>query len=242
MPAHDSTPPRGLAVRVRKSSKNTHSSRQWLTRQLNDPYVALAKREGQRSRAVYKLKEIDERHKLLRRGAKVVDLGAAPGGWSQYAAERVGAAAGQGRVVALDLLDIEPLAGVVFGKLDFLAPEAPQWIIDNLGGKADVVLSDMAANTTGHRKTDHLRIIGLAEEAAEFARHILARDGAFVAKVLQGGTEGSLLASLKRDFARVKHLKPAASRADSAELYLLAMGFRGHAGEPDERDESVEPG
>src|SRR5260370_13421961 len=231
MTTGDSPPPRGLAVRVRKSSKNTHSSRQWLTRQLNDPYVALAKREGQRSRAVYKLKEIDERHKLFRRGAKVVDLGAAPGGWSQYAAERVGAGSGQGRVVALDLLDIEPLTGVVFAKLDFLAPEAPDWIVQALGGKADVVLSDMAANTTGHRRTDHLRIMGLAEEAAAFARDILAPDGAFVAKVLQGGTEASLLASLKRDFARVKHIKPAASRADSAELYLLAMGFRGPAGQ-----------
>ncbi|SEC41695.1 23S rRNA Um-2552 2'-O-methyltransferase [Rhizobiales bacterium GAS191] len=234
MTTGDSPPPRGLAVRVRKSSKNTHSSRQWLTRQLNDPYVALAKREGQRSRAVYKLKEIDERHKLFRRGAKVVDLGAAPGGWSQYAAERVGAVTGQGRVVALDLLDIEPLAGVVFAKLDFLAPEAPEWIVEALGGKADVVLSDMAANTTGHRRTDHLRIMGLAEEAATFARDILAPDGAFVAKVLQGGTEASLLASLKRDFARVKHIKPAASRADSAELYLLAMGFRGQAVDAEE--------
>ncbi|SDQ93067.1 23S rRNA Um-2552 2'-O-methyltransferase [Rhizobiales bacterium GAS113] len=234
MTTGDSPPPRGLAVRVRKSSKNTHSSRQWLTRQLNDPYVALAKREGQRSRAVYKLKEIDERHKLFRRGAKVVDLGAAPGGWSQYAAERVGAVTGQGRVVALDLLDIEPLAGVVFAKLDFLAPEAPEWIVEALGGKADVVLSDMAANTTGHRRTDHLRIMGLAEEAAVFARDILAPDGAFVAKVLQGGTEASLLASLKRDFARVKHIKPAASRADSAELYLLAMGFRGQAVDAEE--------
>jgi 23S rRNA (uridine2552-2'-O)-methyltransferase len=241
MATGDSPPPRGLAVRVRKSSKNTHSSRQWLTRQLNDPYVALAKREGQRSRAVYKLKEIDERHKLFRRGAKVVDLGAAPGGWSQYAAERVGAATGQGRVVALDLLDIEPLAGVSFAKLDFLAPEAPQWIVETLGGKADVVLSDMAANTTGHRRTDHLRIMGLAEEAADFARDILAPDGAFVAKVLQGGTEGDLLAELKRDFARVKHIKPAASRTDSAELYLLAMGFRGKARGPDERDKTVEP-
>ena len=237
MTVRDSAPPpRGLAVRVRKSSKNTASSRQWLTRQLNDPYVALAKREGQRSRAVYKLKEIDERHKLLRHGAKVVDLGAAPGGWSQYAAERVGAAAGQGRVVAIDLLDIEPLDGVSFAKLDFLSPEAPQWIVEMLGGKAEVVLSDMAANTTGHRKTDHLRIMGLAEEAADFARQTLAPGGTFLAKVFQGGTEANLLAALKRDFAKVKHIKPAASRADSAELYLLAMGFRGEADEPEEPD------
>ncbi|MFI5014645.1 MAG: RlmE family RNA methyltransferase [Hyphomicrobiales bacterium] len=227
MASGDGLPPRSLAIRVRKAAKKSASSRQWLTRQLNDPYVALAKREGQRSRAVYKLKELDERYKLLSRGARVVDLGAAPGGWSQYAAQRVGASSGQGRVVALDLLDIEPIEGVVFAKLDFLEAEAPRWIIEALGGKADLVLSDMAANTTGHRKTDHLRIMGLAEAAAGFAREVLAPGGAFVAKVLQGGTEGALLASLKRDFARVKHVKPAASRADSAELYLLATGFRG---------------
>ena len=220
-------PPRGLSVRVRKGAKKSASSRQWLTRQLNDPYVAMAKREGLRSRAVYKLKEIDERHHLFRRGARVVDLGAAPGGWSQYAAERVGAKGGEGRVVALDLLDIEPIEGVTFAKLDFLAPEALDWLVEALGGKADVVLSDMAANTTGHRKTDHLRIMGLAEAAAEFACEVLAPSGAFLAKVLQGGTESTLLASLKRDFSRVKHVKPAASRADSAELYLLATGFRG---------------
>ena len=220
-------PPRGLAVRVRKGSGKTASSRRWLTRQLNDPYVAMAKREGQRSRAVYKLKEIDERHKLFRAGGRVVDLGAAPGGWSQYAAERVGAATGRGGVVAIDLLEMEPIGGVSFARLDFLTPEARQWIVDTLGGQADVVLSDMAANATGHRKTDHLRIMGLAEAAAELARELLAPGGAFLAKVLQGGTEASLLASLKQDFEKVRHVKPAASRADSAELYLLAMGFRG---------------
>jgi 23S rRNA (uridine2552-2'-O)-methyltransferase len=217
---------RGLTVRVRKTSKNSASSRKWLTRQLNDPYVALAKREGLRSRAVYKLKEIDERHALFKRGMRVVDLGAAPGGWSQYAAGRVGAP-GTGRVVALDLLDIEPLPGVTFARLDFLEPEAVEWIVAMLGGKADVVLSDMAANTTGHKKTDHLRIMALAEAAADFARGVLGDGGAFVAKVLQGGTEGELLNGLKRDFAKVRHVKPAASRADSAELYLLATGFRG---------------
>jgi 23S rRNA (uridine2552-2'-O)-methyltransferase len=227
MASGDGVPPRGLAVRVRKAAKKSVSSRQWLTRQLNDPYVALAKREGKRSRAVYKLKEVDERHKLFRRGARVVDLGAAPGGWSQYAAECVAASSGQGRVVALDLLDIEPIEGVVFAKLDFLGVEAPAWIMEGLGGKADVVLSDMAANTIGHRKTDHLRIMALTEAAAEFAREVLAPGGTFFTKVLQGGTESALLSSLKRDFARVKHVKPAASRADSAELYLLATGFRG---------------
>jgi len=237
MATGDSLPPRGLAVRVRKAAKRSASSRQWLQRQLNDPYVALARREGHRSRAVYKLKEIDERHGLLRRGGRVVDLGAAPGGWSQYAAERVGAASGQGQVVALDLLDIEPIPGVLFAKLDFLEPQAPQWILGVLGGKADLVLSDMAANTTGHRRTDHLRIMALADAAAEFAREVLAPGGAFLAKVFQGGTEHALLASLKRDYARVKHMKPGASRADSAELYLLASGFRG---EPPARSDTAD--
>ena len=232
MTSGDGKPPRGLAVRVRKSSGKSTSSRRWLTRQLNDPYVALAKREGQRSRAVYKLKEIDERHKLFRQGARVVDLGAAPGGWSHYAAGRVGAVSGHGKVVAIDLLDIEPIAGVTFARLDFLTPDARQWIIDALGGRADVVLSDMAANATGHRKTDHLRIMGLAETAAELAREVLAPGGAFLAKVLQGGTEASLLASLKQDFEKVRHVKPAASRADSAELYVLATGFRGAQAPP----------
>jgi 23S rRNA (uridine2552-2'-O)-methyltransferase len=216
-----------LAVRVRKGAGRSSSSRQWLTRQLNDPYVALAQREGQRSRAVYKLKEIDERYRLFKRGQNIVDLGAAPGGWSQYAAERVEAPSGKGNVVALDFLDIEPIAGVKFAKLDFLKPEAPAWIVAALGGKADVVLSDMATNTTGHRRTDHLRVMALAEAAAEFAREALAPGGAFLVKVFQGGTEGALLARLKRDFALVKHLKPAASRKDSPELYLLATGFRG---------------
>ncbi len=238
MTSGDGKPPRGLAVRVRKSSGKSASSRRWLTRQLNDPYVALAKREGQRSRAVYKLKEIDERHRLFRAGMRVVDLGAAPGGWSQYAAERVGAVSGRGQVVAIDLLDIDAIEGVAFAKFDFLAPQARHWIIETLGGKADAVLSDMAANATGHRKTDHLRIMALAEEAAELAREVLAPGGAFLAKVLQGGTEASLLASLKQDFEKVRHVKPAASRSDSAELYVLATGFRGGVEaepEPDRR-------
>ena len=157
----------------------------------------------------------------------MVDLGAAPGGWSQIAAERVGAVAGQGRVVAIDLLDMAPLAGVEFERLDFLDPAAPDRLKATLGGPADVVLSDMAANATGHKKTDHLRIVALVELAAAFAREVLAPGGAFVAKVLQGGTEASLLADLKRDFAKVVHVKPPASRADSAELYVLATGFRG---------------
>ncbi|MGE3149885.1 MAG: RlmE family RNA methyltransferase [Pseudorhodoplanes sp.] len=232
---------RDLMVRVKSGRGRTLSSKLWLERQLNDPYVARAKREGLRSRAAYKLIEIDDKHHLFRRGARVVDLGAAPGGWSQVAAQRTGAAetgpersaardhvtAGKGHVVAIDILPMLPLAGVDFAKADFLDPDAPEKIVAMLGGKADIVLSDMAANATGHRKTDHLKIMGLVEAAADFAREILAPGGAFLAKVLQGGTEGALLTDLKRDFGKVRHIKPAASRADSAELYVLATGFRG---------------
>ena len=218
---------RDLKVRVR-SGGLTQASRRWLERQLNDPYVARARREGLRSRAAFKLMEIDDRAKLLKPGAKVVDLGAAPGGWSQVAAKRVRAGNG-GRVVAIDLLAMDPLPGVDFLQLDFLDPDAPERLKALLGGAADVVLTDMAANATGHRATDHLKIMGLAEAAAEFAREVLKPGGAFLAKVLQGGTEVELLASLKRDFASVKHVKPAASRSDSAELYVLATGFRGRA-------------
>jgi len=217
---------RALKVRVKGGKGRTLSSKLWLERQLNDPYVARAKREGFRSRAVYKLAEIDDKFHFLKPGGKVVDLGAAPGGWSQLVAKRVGAAQGKGRVVAIDILKMEPVAGVDFLELDFLDEKAPQILRDVLGGPADVVLSDMAANATGHRQTDHLKIMALAEMAAEFAGEVLKPGGAFVAKVLQGGTEASLLATLKRDFATVKHVKPAASRPDSAELYLVATGFR----------------
>ncbi len=219
---------RELKVRV-KAGKRSLSSKLWLDRQLNDPYVVRAKREGFRSRAAFKLIEIDDRQRLLKTGARVVDLGAAPGGWSQVAARRVGAAQGRGRVVAVDVLDLGPIEGVEFVQLDFLDPRAPDQIKALLGGPADVVLSDMAANATGHRRTDHLKIMALAEAAAEFAREVLAPGGAFLCKVLQGGTEATLLAALKRDFSSVKHVKPSASRADSAELYLLATGFRGAA-------------
>jgi 23S rRNA (uridine2552-2'-O)-methyltransferase len=218
---------RDLKVRVR--SGRTQSSRRWLERQLNDPYVARAKREGLRSRAAFKLAQIDDKHGFLKPGARVADLGAAPGGWSQIAARRVRAGEGGGRVVAIDLLEMDPIPGVEFLQLDFLAADAPDRLRTLLGGPADVVLSDMAANATGHRRTDHLKIMGLAEAAADFAREVLRPGGTFLAKVLQGGTEGELLASLKRDFAAVKHLKPSASRADSAELYVLATGYRGSA-------------
>jgi 23S rRNA (uridine2552-2'-O)-methyltransferase len=217
---------RDLKVRVKSGKGRTLSSKLWLTRQLNDPYVARAKREGYHSRAAYKLIEIDDKHHFLKRGARVVDLGAAPGGWSQVAAKRVGAADGKGRVIAIDVLPMSPVAGVEFLQLDFLDAQAPEELKALLGGGADLVLSDMAANATGHRKTDHLRIMALAEAAAEFAREVLVPGGVFLCKVLQGGTEMGLLAQLKREFASVKHVKPAASRADSAELYLLASGFR----------------
>jgi len=211
---------------VKSDGSRTPAQKRWLERQLNDPYVARAKREGWRSRAAYKLIELDDRYRLLRPGARVVDLGAAPGGWSQVAAKRVGVAEGRGRVITIDLLDMPPISGVDFLRLDFLDPEAPERLRAMLGGEADLVLSDMAANATGHRQTDHLRIMALAEAAAAFACEVLKPGGGFLCKVLRGGTEGTLLAALKRDFAQVRHVKPAASRSDSAELYLLATGFR----------------
>jgi 23S rRNA (uridine2552-2'-O)-methyltransferase len=220
-------------ARLKGEKRRTLSSRTWLERQISDPYVARAKLEGFRSRAAYKLAEIDDKYCLLKPGTRVVDLGAAPGGWSEVAARRVGEG---GRVFAIDILDMKSIAGVQFLKLDFLDDAAPQRVKALLGGKAhgkvDVALSDMAANATGHRQTDHLRIMALAEAAAHFAREVLAPGGSFLCKVLQGGTEGALLAELKRDFASVKHVKPPASRSDSAELYLLARGFRGGAAAP----------
>jgi 23S rRNA (uridine2552-2'-O)-methyltransferase len=218
----------GRSLKTRVNARNRSlSSTLWLERQLNDPYVARAKREGFRSRAAYKLLEIDARYRFLKRGQRIVDLGAAPGGWSQVAVQKVGAEIGHGRVIGIDLLAIETMPGAEFKVMDFLDEDAPLLLKDWLGGKADVVLSDMAANATGHRKTDHLRIAGLVELAAGFACEVLADRGAFLAKVLQGGTEHELLARLKREFAAVRHVKPQASRADSAELYVLATGFRG---------------
>jgi 23S rRNA (uridine2552-2'-O)-methyltransferase len=213
-----------LKVRVKTAKRRTTSSTLWLQRQLNDPYVARARKEGWRSRAAFKLIEMDERHHLLKPGQRIVDLGAAPGGWSQVAVKKVGP---QGRVVGIDLLDIDPIPGVDFAVMDFLAEDAPERLKSMLGGEADGVMSDMAANTTGHKKTDHLRIIGLAELAAHFASEVLAPGGFFLAKVFQGGSEHDLLTQLKRDFRTVRHVKPEASRAGSAELYVLATGFRG---------------
>ncbi len=222
MTARKGSGSRALKVRV-KSKGRKLSSKLWLERQLNDPYVVRAKREGFRSRAAYKLIEIDDKARVLKKGMRVIDLGAAPGGWSQVAARRVGA---QGRVVAIDVLPMDAIAGVEFAQLDFLRADAPEKLRVMLGGPADVVLSDMAANATGHAKTDHLRIMALVEAAADFAREVLAPGGSFLAKVLQGGTEAALLTALKRDFKSVRHVKPAASRSDSAELYLLATGYR----------------
>jgi 23S rRNA (uridine2552-2'-O)-methyltransferase len=216
-----------LHVTVKSGGKRKLSSKLWLERQLNDPYVVQAKRDGFRSRAAYKLREIDDKQRFLKSGQVVVDLGAAPGGWSQIAAKRVGALEGRGKVVAIDLLEMPELPGVTFAQMDFLDDNAPSKLRAMIGGGADVVMSDMAANTTGHRKTDQLRIIGLVENAAAFACEILNPGGTFLAKVFQSGAEAELVAQLKRDFATVKHVKPAASRQDSSERYVLALGFRG---------------
>jgi 23S rRNA (uridine2552-2'-O)-methyltransferase len=219
---------RGLTTRVKTARGRKLSSQRWLERQLNDPYVARSKQEGYRSRAAYKLMEIDQRFGLMRPGQRVVDLGAAPGGWSQVAAARVGSTDAEPRVVAIDYLGMDPLPGVSVLQKDFLEEDAPAAIRAALGGhRADLLLSDMAAPTTGHRATDHLRIVALCEVAADFAGDVLAPGGSFLAKVFRGGTENKLLADLKRDFAKVQHVKPPASRADSPELYLLATGFRG---------------
>ncbi|HXE70412.1 MAG TPA: RlmE family RNA methyltransferase [Hyphomicrobiaceae bacterium] len=216
-----------LKVRLKTAKQRTASSQRWLERQLNDPYVAAAQREGYRSRSAYKLIEIDDKYRLLRPGRRVVDLGAAPGGWSQVAAERVRSLAGRGQVVAIDLLAMAPLPGVVFLEGDFMAETAPAGLKALLrDGGADVVLSDMAAQSTGHSRTDHLRIMALAEAAAEFAIEVLAPGGAFVCKMFQGGSERALLDRLKKAFASVRHVKPPASRAESAELYVTATQFR----------------
>jgi len=214
---------RQLRERVRTAKGRRLSSVRWLERQLNDPWVAEAKARGFRSRAAFKLLQLDEKAGLLRPGLRVVDLGAAPGGWSQVAAEKVGP---KGRVVGIDLLPVEPLPGVELLQLDFLEETAPERLRAALGGPADLVLSDMAPGSSGHPATDHLRIMGLAEAALDFAEAVLAPGGGFVAKVWQGGSEKELLERLKRRFAKVRHVKPPASRAESAELFVVATGFR----------------
>jgi len=219
---------RRLAVRLRTARGRKLASTRWLTRQLNDPYVEEAKRRGYRSRAAFKLAEIDDKHPLLRTGMSVVDLGAAPGGWSQISAQRVQLMAGKGRVIAVDVVEMEPISGVTALKLDLTDSESAGRIRDALNGKkADLVLSDMHAPATGHKQTDHLRLMGLVEAALDLAEEILAPGGAFLCKVLQGGADKELVARLNRSFAKVRHVKPKASRAESAEMYVLATGFRG---------------
>lgn len=213
---------RPLSQRVKSARGRKTSSTRWLQRQLNDPYVEGARREGWRSRAAYKLIQLDDRYRFLKRGAQVVDLGAAPGGWTQVAVERCGA----GHVVAIDVTGVEPIAGAEILTMDATTPEALTAIRAALGGPADIVLSDMAAPATGHRQTDHLRIMGLVEMAFAIAETLLAPGGTFVAKVLQGGTEDELLAQIKRRFAKVNHAKPEASRKDSSEVYMVARGYR----------------
>lgn len=228
---------RELKTRVKTAKGRKLSSTLWLQRQLNDPYVARAQREGRRSRAAFKLIELDDKVRILKPGLRVLDLGAAPGGWTQVAVERVNALGdpgrAQGRVVGVDFLEMEPVAGAELLQLDFLADDAEDRVRAAIDGTADVVLSDMAAPATGHKQTDHLRIVALCETAAHFAAQVLTPGGAFLAKVLQGGTEGSLLTALKRDFEKVAHIKPPASRKDSAEMYVVATGFRGGEAEPE---------
>jgi 23S rRNA (uridine2552-2'-O)-methyltransferase len=215
---------RKLTVNVKTARKRSPASAEWLRRQLNDPYVQAAKQQGWRSRAAFKLLELDDRFHVIRREARVIDLGAAPGGWTQVAIRR-----GAGAVVGVDLLPMDPIAGATLLTGDFNDPDMPARLTEVLGSKADLVLSDMAPNTTGHAATDHLRIMALAELAAAFAREVLAPNGSFVAKVFQGGSERAMLEALKRDFASVRHAKPPASRKESSELYVVATGFRGSA-------------
>ncbi|MHC8510003.1 MAG: RlmE family RNA methyltransferase [Rhodospirillales bacterium] len=218
---------RAPTTRVKTAKNRTNSSARWLQRQLNDPYVAEAQARGYRSRAAFKILELDGRFDLLRPGMRILELGAAPGGWTQVIAERLG---GKSKFIALDLLEMPPISGAEILMLDFMAPDAPEIIRQALGGPADAVLSDMAAPATGHSGTDAIRVSALAEAAFEFALEVLAPGGVFAAKVLQGGIEAQLLARVRRAFARVRHAKPPASRADSPETYLIAQGFRGEGG------------
>jgi 23S rRNA (uridine2552-2'-O)-methyltransferase len=214
---------RRAVVYVKANKKRSESSRKWLQRQLNDPYVAAAKDDGYRSRAAYKILQLNEQFRILRAGQRVVDLGAAPGGWSQVAAKIIGST---GTLVALDILPMDPLPDVDFVQMDFLRDDAPEKLTALLNGPVDLVMSDLAPSTTGHAATDHIRIVNLAEAAAHFAMNVLAPDGAFVCKFFQGGAENSLLKQLRKCFERVKHAKPAASRTESSETYLVAQGFR----------------
>lgn len=230
-PVNPSGRGRMKVVRVKKVKKRTISSTRWLQRQLNDPYVKQARDGGYRARSVFKIIEIDDKIKVMKPGATVIDLGSAPGSWTQIAVDRVkslsGSGQNQGKVIATDILDMAPLPGSEFIQMDFTDDDAPARIIEMMDGrKADVVLSDMAANTTGQRSIDHIRTVFLVELAWDFARHVLGKDGAFIAKVFQGGTEKKLLADLKKNFLSVKHVKPKASRKESPELYVVCTGFK----------------
>ncbi len=215
------TTTRDAKQQVKTSKGRTTASNRWLKRQLNDPYVQRAQREGYRGRAAFKIMEIDEKINLLQAGQTVIDLGAAPGGWCQVAAEK------GCKVIGLDLLEIDPIPDVAFFQMDFMDDDAPDVLVDATGGeKVDIVMSDMAPNTTGHKNTDHLRIMALVEAAYYFAKDVLKQDGVFLAKVRQGGTENDLLAQMKKDFKTVKHIKPPSSRKESSETYVIAQGFR----------------
>ena len=220
----NTTSSRGLHVKVKTSDKRSISSTRWLQRQLNDPYVAKARAAGYRSRAAFKLAQMDEKFGLLKPGMRVVDLGCAPGGWTQVALAKIGP---KGKVVGCDLLEVDAIPGATLVVQDFLAEDAPDIMKGLLGGQADLVMSDMAANTTGHTPTDHIRIMHLCELAYDFALEVLAPGGGFICKVLKGGTERELLKKMQQDFTSVKHAKPEASRKDSAESYVVAMGFKG---------------
>jgi len=224
---------RGLTTRLKTARGRTTSSQAWLNRQLNDPYVSAAQKEGYRSRAAFKLVQLDERFKLIKPGDRVVDLGAAPGGWTQVAVQRVGKG---GNVLGVDINPMDPVPGATVIQLDFLSEGADRKVMDMLGGPVDVVLSDMASPATGHRQTDHIRIMALCEIALDFAIRVLRPGGHFACKVLKGGTENHLLTTMKQQFAEVKHAKPAASRQDSAESYVVALGFRGR---PDNQETSI---
>ncbi len=212
---------RGLDVALKTAKSRSASSQRWLSRQLNDPYVAAARAQGWRSRAAFKLLDLDDKFRLIGRGAKVIDLGAAPGGWTQVAVKR-----GAGTVVGVDLLPMDPIPGATTLVGDFTDPAVQAQLAALIGGRADIVLSDMAPNTTGHAATDHIRIMALADEALAFAAEMLAEGGHFVAKVFQGGSERQMLTLMKRDFATVRHAKPPSSRKESSELYVVASGFR----------------
>ena len=209
-------------ARLKTAKGRTSSQQAWLERQINDPFSAEARALGYRSRAAFKLSEIDDRFRLIRKGSLIVDLGCAPGGWIQIAQQR-----GAGKIVGIDLLPVDPLPPAELVQMDFTDPAAPALLIDLLGGKPDLVLSDMAPNTVGHRETDHLRIVGLIEMGADFAVSVLKPGGAFVAKAFQGGETAEIIARLKQHFAKVQNVKPKASRADSSEVFLVATGFKG---------------